>query len=464
MNRILIAFLLLVALCLPVTAKEYPPLQLPKVEKQMAENGMTILYVEHHELPVVTVRMLFKVGSAADPVGKEGLANFVADLLTEGANGKTATQMANGIESIGGTLSSSCGDADLSWAELSCLKKHLPEALPLFSDMVLRPDFPETEVQRFRQQYMAQFEQEKEDPWKVTSNLVQRLGFAGTPYAHKVEGSAKSLAGITRQDIMDFYKKWYRPNNVILIVSGDITKKEIAPLFESAFGKWTPDAVPTLDYGKLAPIVGRKILIIDKPDMDQAYIAMFRPGTKRNTPDYFALRLMNYILGEGSFSSRLMQEVREKAGLTYSIYSYFWVKLHNGIFAVETFTKNETVGEATKKILVELDRMRNEPVSQKELDDAISNYCGGFPMDFETPQQIASRYAGVEIYSLGDNYLRDFRKNYGGVKATEVQAAAKKYVDPANISIIVYGNAAAIKSQLEPLGTVEVKPFTQFEE
>ena len=465
MNRILLAIILtgLLAVTL-LPAKEYPPVQLPKVEKQMMENGLTVLYVEHHELPVMTLRMVIKVGSAADPSGKEGLGNFVADLLTEGSGGKSAMEIATKVESFGGSLASSSGDADNSWAELSMLKKHLDEGMPIFTDMCLHPDFPDKEIERFRRQYLADFESEKDQPNSVIFNLLRKTGFAGTPYSHKPQGNAKGIKGIAKQDILDFYKKWYRPNNAILIISGDITRKEMQPIVEKAFGKWTADVVPTLDYGKLQPVSGRRIILIDKPDLDQAYIAFYRPGTKRNNPEYFPQRVMDYILGGGGFASRLMMEVREKAGLTYDVASFFWMNLNQGLFATYTFTKNATVGEATTKILAEFDKMRNAPVSDKELDDAVSNFCGSFPRDFETPRQIASRYTGVELYGLGDNYLRDFRKNYGAVTKEQIQSVAKKYLDSQNIVIVVFGNAKAIKAQLDPIGPVEVQEYTKYED
>jgi zinc protease len=227
------------------------------------------------------------------------------------------------------------------------------------------------------------------------------------------------------------------------------------------FGTWETGQFATPEFAQPPQITGRQILLVDKPDLTQSYISIGHLGIKRKSPDYFPLRVMNYILGGGGFASRLTDEVRAKRGLTYDIYSNFDRYRLRGAFEVSTFTRTDSTMAAIQAIVEEMERMRTEKVSEKELSDTKSFYNGYYPLRFETPEQIAAQILDVEIYDLGEDYIKNYRKNMSAVTAEDVLRVAQKYLDPDNIKLVVVSKADELKTGLESLGKVEVTSFLE---
>jgi zinc protease len=433
-------------------------IELPPIEKNTLDNGLKVIVIEHHELPVVAFRLFLKSGSTYDPPGKAGLANLTAGLLRKGTRTKTATQIAEEIDFVGGSLGAGSG-FDATYATCQVLSKHFDVGLELLSDIILHPTFQQEEIERQRKQTLAAIKQQKENPSIIAAEKFREFVFGDHPYGHPADGTEESIVNITRDDIVGFHKKHYVPINAILAVVGDVKPDETRKKVEAKFGGWKGAEIPSFKAVEPPTIQGHQILLVDKPDLTQTYIRVGHLGVERKNPDYFAIKVMNYILGGGGFSSRLMDEVRVKRGLTYGIYCSFDAFKMRGAYEVETFTRNDSTAAAITAIFEQIERIRNEGITDKELEETKSFYTGYFPLQFETPSQIATQILNVELYDLGEDYLENYRNNINAVSKQDVLRVAKKYLDPENMKLVVVSKADEVKSYLEPLGEVEVISF-----
>jgi zinc protease len=435
-------------------------IKLPEITKESLDNGLKVIVIEHHELPVVAFRLVLKSGSAYDPQGKAGLANFTAGLLRKGTQTKDATQIAEEIDFVGGRLSAGAS-WDAAFASCRVLSKYFDTGLDLLADILLNPTFADEEVERLRQQTIAGIIQEKDDPESVTEENFRKFVFGEHPYGQPLEGTEESVSGISRDDIVAFHKTYYVPNNAVIAVVGDVKTDEVLAKVKARLGSWQAGEFVTADFAPPPHIEGHQILLVDKPDLTQSYVSIGHFGMERKNPDYFPCRLMNYILGGGGFASRLMDEVRAKRGLTYHVYSNFDRYRLRGAFEVSTFTRIDSTLGAIQAILEQMQRMRTEKVSEKELSDTKSFYNGYYPLRFETPEQIATQILDVEIYDLGDDYIKNYRNNVSAVTADDILRVAQKYLDPENVKFVVVSKADELKTKLESLGKVEVTSFLE---
>jgi len=435
-------------------------IKLPPIEKTTLDNGLKVIVIEHHELPVVAFRMVFKSGSACDPSGKAGLADLTAGLLRKGTLAKTATQIAEEIDFVGGSLGAG-SSRDATYATCQVLKKHFDVGLNLLSDIILNPTFKEDEIERLRKQTLAAIKQQKDDPDAVADEKFREFLFGDHPYGQPSEGTETSVAALTRDDIVNFHKNCYVPNNAILAVVGDVTSREVIDKVKAKFSGWRSAAVTLPAFVEPPEIKGYQILLVDKPDLTQTYVRVGHLGVDRSNPDYFAVRLMNYILGGGGFSSRMMDEIRSNRGLTYGIYCSFDFNKLKGAYTVDTFTRNDSTAAAIKAIIEQMEKIRSGGATDKELEDTKSFYTGYFPLQLETPDQIATQILNVELYDLGEDYLKDYRKNINAVSKADIQRVAQKYLDPKNLKLVVVSKAEDVKASLEPLGSLKVTSFLE---
>ena len=308
-------------------------------------------------------------------------------------------------------------------------------------------------------QTLAGIKQQKDDPESVAEEKFRKFLFGDHPYGQPNEGTEESITKLTREDIVTFHKKYYVPNNAVLAVVGDVKSSAAIKKVKARFSQWRGAKVTPPSFSEPPPIKGYHILLVDKPDLTQTYIKVGHLGIQRKNPDYFAVRVMNYILGGGGFASRLMDEVRAKRGLTYGIRCNFDSYKLRGAYEVSTFTRNDSTAAAIQAIIEQIKRMRAGEVTDKELEDTKSFYNGYFPLQFETPEQIATQILNVELYDLGKDYIKNFRKNIKAVTKKDVLRVAQKYLDPDNLKLVVVSKAEDVKSSLEPLGTVEVSSF-----
>lgn len=416
------------------------------VKRTTLPNGLLVLHVERHNLPIVMATLLVKASPLHETPDKAGLANLTAELLTEGTKKRTSNEISEEIEFIGASLETSTDD-DFTTITLSVLKKDVEKGFELLSDVLLNPTFPEEEIKRSKEVLKGSLRQSEEDPSFLASRAFKKAVFGDLPYGRLVRGSIETVDAIRKGDIEKFYGLFYRPNNAILAVVGDISDAELTGLIDRFLSEWKPAEIPqgvTVQKGKHE----KKTVLIDR-DLTQANILLGHEGISRNNPDYYAVSVMNYILGGGGFSSRLMETVRDELGLAYDIHSLFQPDKYAGLFEVGVQTKNASANMVISEALKQIGRIRSEPVSDQELDDAKAYMTGSFPRRLETNRKIADFVAGVEFYGLGDDYVEKYPRYIKAVTKDDVLRAARKYLDPENYVLVVVAKQSEAKVEAQ---------------
>lgn len=406
-------------------------------------NGITVLVLEQHFLPIVEIHALIKAGSAQDPPEKAGLANLVASLLDEGTTTRTSKQLAAQIDFIGGTLEAKASE-DFTTASARVLKKDVDLGFTLLADMLQRPAFHKQEFDRIRTQLLGEMTSDNDDPGHIAMKTFNQLVFHGHPYRWPVNGTEETLNKITLGDVQTFYGREYSPSQVILTIVGDITLEQAAALVQTHFGSWKKVASPPRNQKKPSPLERKTVQLIEK-DLTQSTIVLGHGGLARAHPDFYSVTVMNYILGAGGFSSRLMDSIRDKQGLAYGIMSHFDARLMPGSFWVNLQTKTETTNQAITGVLAEIKSIRDTPVTDQELAEAKSFLIGSFPLRFDSTAKLAQVLAQVEFYSLGFEYFSEYPNWIARVTKEDVQRVAKQYLDPKRYALVVVGNIAKAK-------------------
>ena len=440
-----LAFSLLIlpiAYCLLFTSGEAYAVE---IKKQTLPNGLTVLHAERHNLPIVMLTLLIKASPLNEPADKAGIAYLTAKMLTEGTQKRKASEISEEIEFIGASIDSSTG-SDYTTISLSVLKKDIEKGVEIFSDVLQNPSFPEEEINRMKEIIKGSLRQSEEDPSFVASKAFIKEVFDEHPYGRLINGSIESIDSIKQDDIIRFYHEHYLPENAILSVVGDLTSEELGSLIQRHLGQWkAEDRNQKTEVRKQTEkkFRGKKIVVIDK-DITQANIIFGHLGIERNNPDYYAVSVMNYILGGGGFASRLMKVVRDEMGLTYSIYSSFSGNKEPGQFEVEVQTKNESAGVVIEEILKQINKIRAETVTDMELKDAKAYLTGSFPRRLETSRRIADFLAAVQFYNLGDDYIERYPDYINRVTKEDVLRVAEKYLNPENYVLVIVGNQKKI--------------------
>jgi zinc protease len=400
------------------------------------------------------MEVMIRAGSAYDPAGKEGLANFTADLITEGTESKSATEIAEAIEFVGGTLSAATG-FDASYISCEILKKDFELGVSLLSDILLHPAFPAEEIERQRSQILTSITGNRDRKENIAEKNFQEVLFGDHPYSHPIIGLKKSVQEISRDDIVDFYRSFYRPNNSTIVIAGDVDRAEVVDAMNRSLGGWESALITPPVRSEVERPSGYRIRLVNKPDVTQSEIRIGYPGIIRKDPDYFPLLLMNYTLGAGDFSSRLMQTVRSEMGLTYGISSYLGARVLRGPFTISTFTRTETTGEAIRAIFGEVEKMRREGITETEFRNARARFIGGFPLSIETPSQVAGKIVEADLYGLGEEYLARYTTSIDRVTLEEVNAVASDFLRTEDLVIVVVANAEQVRDELKKFGEVE---------
>jgi len=403
--------------------------------KKTLGNGLIVLHSEKHNLPIVMLTMIIKASPLDEPKEKAGLANLVADLLDEGTKNRKSLEISEEIEFIGASLGSGAG-SDYTAITLSVLKKDIEKGFELFSDIVLNPTFPQEELDRKKERIKGSLKQREEDPSFLASRAFSKEVFGEHPYGRLVEGSVETISAITREDIVRFHSIYFIPNNAMLSVVGDITPDELDSLLKKYLGGWKLADLPEKQVNPMPEEKIRKVVKIDK-NLTQANILIGHLGISRNNPDYYAVSAMNYILGGGGFSSRLVQKIRDDMGLAYDVHSYFSPGKDKGSFRAGIQTKNESANTAIAEILKQIEKIREETVSDEELSDAKAYLTGSFPRKLDTNRKIADFLATVEFYNLGEDYAEKYPSYINAVTKEDVLRVARKYLDPENFVLAV---------------------------
>jgi len=421
-------------LTLPATASMIP-------QRSVLENGMILLTSEQRALPMVSIELLIDAGSRYDAPNQEGLANLTARLLTYGTERRTALQISDTLDFIGASLSAGCGE-DLATASMTVLKKDLGTGLELLAEVLTESNFPQEEIDRQKQSIIASIKAREESPGDIAQRRFAATLYPQSPYGRPVEGNEGSVKGLEQKSLSAFYERYYRPNRTIVSVVGDISHQEIARALNEAFRSWhegEPVAIPVPPSK-----IGSSETIRVNKDLTQANIVLGHEGVGRESPDYYAIQVMNYILGGGGFSSRAMNAIRNERGLAYSVYSYFSADKGRGTFELIMQTKNETALEAIRIANTEIRRMREQPVTEQELADAKDYLTGSFPLRFDTNRRVANFLAQVEYFQLGLDYPERYPDLIRKVTREDVQRVAQKYLKPEKLITVIVANQKKI--------------------
>jgi zinc protease len=340
--------------------------------------------------------------------------------------------------------------------ESTVLTKYLDTAADLFRDVTLHPAFAAEEIERSRKQTLSGIESDKDQPGSLANKEFNGWLFGNYPYANPIEGTATTVSSFTREDVLAQYRLIFVPNNAVLAVVGDVDAKTAYKVATKILGDWNKGSIPAVKAALPSPPMGLNIHVVNKPDATQSQIRLGHLGVSRNNDDYFPVVLMNYILGGGGFSSRLMKEVRSKMGLTYGISSSYAMRLQPGEFVINTFTKNESVRDAIKASLELVKKYQQEGPTTKEMEEAKAYLTGSYPMNFETPSQIAGQLLNIELFGLGKDYIEKYRSRIDAVSADDVRRVANKYLSPENMDIVVVGKAQDVETPLKNLAPVKV--------
>jgi len=432
-----------------------PTLALPPIQEHTLSNGLRVMLMEKHNVPVVQVNVIVHAGSAYDPAGKIGLATMMADMMDEGAGSRDALELADAIEFLGARIGVGSGTHTVS-ATMYTAGAKLDEALPLLADIVLRPTFPDEELERKRLSRLTQILQAHDEPRAIASVLFAKALYGdGHPYGSPGIGDEASTRSITVEDLRQFHDTYFKANNAVVIAVGDITPTELLPKLESALGVWQSGSVPTPSWPAAEQVRQTEVLLVDKPGAPQSEIRIGRIGAERKTEDYYALDVMNTILG-GSFTSRLMQNLREDKGYTYGAGSSFSFRPLPGPFMASSAVQTDATAASLTEFFKEFGAIR-EPVPEDELTRGKNYEALAFPGAFQSVGGIAGNLSEIAVYDLPRDYFNQYIERILAVTQADVQEVARKYIVPDQMLVVVVGDRATVEEQIRALGLGPVR-------
>jgi predicted Zn-dependent peptidase len=433
-----------------------PVVQPGALERAELENGLRILVLEDHRLPRMALSLTVRRGEASLPPERAGLASFTAELMKRGAGNRNALALASAVDELGASLGVSAG-WDSMGAGVAGLSRDEDTLFEILADVVLRPRFEPREALRARDERLAQLEQAKDDPGTLIGWYGARMLYFGHRFGVPAEGTPQSVARFDAALARDLQRRLFVPNDAILAAVGDVDAKDVIERARRAFGTWPRG--PVLPPGDPPPAEvppGRRVLIVDRPELVQARILIAHEGISRTDPERIPASLLNSVVGGSGFSSRMMARVRSEAGLTYSVGSGFSMRRSPGPFVVSTFTRVPEARRVIDLLLAELDRARQDPPSEAELADARTLAVGNFALSLETADEVMSSLVDLEVYGLPPDSLDSYRARVRASSAGEIAAQAQRLLHPERAGIVLVGPAAQLEPQLEGLGPVEV--------
>lgn len=437
-----------------------PSVDFPEISRTALANGLNLWIVERHDVPLVTLRLVVGAGSEVEPGARAGLASFTAGMLDEGTERRTALGIADEIDFLGAQLGAGAS-YDAAYVVLSTLRRNLEPALDVFADIVVNPVFPAKELDRVREEGITAITSRADQPTVVASEAFSAKIYGPEhPYGRPLGGTVASLRGFSGDDVREFYRTFYRPNNANLIVVGDVRATEVVPMLERAFAGWERGAVPArTGYAAPGAQPQTRVYLIDKPGAAQSEIRIGHVGVPRSSDDYFPLLVMNSILG-GQFSSRINLNLREDKGYTYGARSSFDMRREAGPFVASAGVQTPSTKESVVEFMRELRGIRGErPVTQEELDFAKAGIVRAEPRRLETSGSVADRIDDLIVYGLPPDYFDSYAQRVDAVTLADVERVADRYLDPEHFAIVIVGDRATVEAGLRELPyPVEVVP------
>jgi zinc protease len=412
------------------------PANLPTPTDKTLPNGLRVIVIPKSGVPLVAARLLIKTGGEADPADHAGLADMTASLLTKGTTTKSAEEIARGVEALGASIESGAG-WDSSYVALTSLSNNFGEAMKFVADVVRHPTFKTDEVDRLREQNIDALSVDLKNPASLARFVAARVNYGGGPYGHNLGGTPKSLEKITHDDAVKFHQTWYRPDNAIFVVAGDIKPDDAIAIAEKSFGDWKasgPLPARAADAGGATESKPR-VVVIDMPDAGQAAVMVTRRGLARTDAAYITSQVTNAVLGAG-YSSRLNEEIRIKRGLSYGASSGFDFRREAGPFVATAQTKNESAGEVAGIINEQLSAMTSTSVPETELTPRKAVLIGNFGRALETQAGLVSRVATLALYGLPLTDLAHYVSDVQAITAEQVQQFAGSHFPEENVVIV----------------------------
>jgi predicted Zn-dependent peptidase len=428
-----------------------PGVKLPPYRKITLKNGMVVLLMEQHKVPLVNLHLTLRAGTTQDPAGKEGLAALTANLLRKGTRTRTAEKISSDLDAAGARYAA-FATLDASGCTAEFMRKEIAGGLALFADLVMQPSFPESEVQKLRAQRIDGIRSSKDSAQGVIRNYFNAFLYGDHPYGHAQAGDERSLAGLTRADVADFHAAHYLPANAILAVVGDFQSTEMEKLVTEHFGAWHAAGKPKrVEPGQPHPIQGRKLLLVDKPDATQTYFMVGNLGVARSNPDRVGIQVVNVLFGE-RFTSMINTALRIKSGLTYGASSNFGMFQKPGPFAISSFTANATTGKALDLTLATLKDLNEKGISEADLASAKAYIKGTLPpKTLETGQQLAAILSDLQLYGLPDSEVDGFFAKVDALTMADARRVIGTYFPDKDLCFVLIGKASEIKPMAEAL-------------
>lgn len=455
----------------PVPQETPPPpaaprsVNIPKPDEKTLKNGLRVVVVEDHDVPLVSAQLLVKNGGEIDPPQLSGLADLTASLLTKGTKTRSAPEIAQQIEALGGGIESGAG-WDASRASISVMSSKIEPAMVILADISRNPVFNDEEIERLRQQYLDSLSVALRQPGALASLVASRVVFGDAAYGHPISGTPESLARIKRADILGLHTQFYRPDNAVLVFGGDIKAADAFKIAEQVFGDWVKPATPLSGRGMVGKMINpdekQRVVVVDMPDAGQAAVVLARAGISRTDPDYFRGIVTNAVLT--GYSGRLNQEIRIKRGLSYGASSRLDTRRDAGPFVAAAQTKNTSGAEVASLLVGELGRLSSEPVAAAELVPRKAVLTGAFGRALETTEGLVGQIASLSLHGLSLNEINNFISSVQSVTPAEIQKFAGGRISAKNANIIIVGNAKEFLEQLrKQFPNVEVVPLAELD-
>jgi zinc protease len=436
--------------------------KIPKPAEKTLANGLRVIVVPKHDMPLVAARLLVKTGAEADPKDRAGVAGLTATVLRQGTKTRSAEQIARGVEALGATLESGAR-WDSSTVDMSVMSRNLGKAMEFLADAVRNPTFPKDELDRERQQSIDVLQVELTEPRALAGHVITKLVYADAPYGHNLGGTPQSLEKITRDDLAKFHRAHYRPDNAVLVFGGDVKADAAFALAEKLFGSWPKGSSSARAASTAAKAPAPRVVVIDMPDAGQAAVVVGRQGIRRTDASYLQAIVANSVLG-GGYSARLNQEIRIKRGLSYGAGSSFGARRDVGPFIARTETKNESAAEVAGLLIDELNRLGAAHVPEEELTPRKAVLIGNFARGLETTTGVVDTISSYALYGLPLSDAERYISNVQGVTSEKVRTFAGSNMSGTGVNLVVAGDA---KKFLEPLKArfpnVEVIPASELD-
>lgn len=436
----------------------------PKPVEKTLPNGLRVVVVPRSQMPLVTAQLLIKSGGEVDPSELSGAADMTAALLTRGTTTKSATQIAEAIEALGGTLNSGAG-WDSSTITTGVMSSRIGPALEILADVLRNPTFKDEEIDRLRKQYLNGLRVSLGTPGTIARFVAARVVYRDTPYGHPLSGTPESLPRIKRDDIVKLHDTYYRPDNAVLIIGGDITAENGFALAQKYLGDW-PKPLTALSRMDITTPAGepgkRRVLVIDKPDAGQTAVLATRPGINRDSPEYFRGIVSNSVLN--GYSGRLNWEIRVKRGLSYGAGSNLDMRRWAGSFNASAQTKNESGAEVASLTLAEISKLATGDLPDSELTPRKASLIGGFARGMETTGGLVGQVSSLALYGVSLDEINRYVTNVQAIKATDVKSFAATRLSADSTSVIVVGDAKKFLPALQKeFPQVEVIPAAELD-